>query len=222
MPFGALAIGSHLLSVIFLSPFLQKTRAVGKDYPAPFPGVCAGWAGGGGAMARHGAQWRVVARGHLVHLHHAAHSTAHHTQHRCSTDGRQAPALLVLPCVPGAVGHLVALPLGLSLCGASLSPRAGSWGDRRARSPGCSSTAVNTPFEIPIVCAALGDGLRGAARGDRIAPRPSVRGDGAARGQARPALQKFCKSFCGVGLGLMRSWFRAAPVPGQIIRATAH
>ena len=153
-------------------------------------------------MARHGAQWRVVARGHLVHLHHAAHSTAHHTQHRCSTDGRQAPRCWCCRVSLVQLVHLVALPLGLSLCGASLSPRAGSCGDRRARSPGCSSTAVNTPFEIPIVCAALGDGLRGAARGDRIAPRPSVRGDGAARGQARPALQKFCKTFCGVGLGL--------------------
>lgn len=156
----------------FFTPFLQKPRAVGKDYPAPFPGVCAGWAGGGGAMARHGAQWRVVARGHLVHLHHAAHSTAHHTQHRCSTDGRQAPRCWCCRVSLVQLVHLVALPLGLSLCGASLSPRAGSCGDRRARSPGCSSTAVNTPFEIPIVCAALGDGLRGAARGDRIAPGP--------------------------------------------------
>ena len=133
-----------------------------------------------GAMARHGAHWRVVARGHLVHLHHAAHSTAHHTQHRCSTDGRQAPRCWCCRVSLVQLVHLVALPLGLSLAGASLSPRAGSCGDRRARSPGCSSTAVNTPFEIPIVCAALGDGLRGAARGDRIAPRPSVRGDGAA------------------------------------------
>ena len=122
-------------------------------------------------MARHGAQWRVVARGHLVHLHHAAHSTPYtaQMQHRRET----GPALLVLPCVPGAARSPGSPPpLGLSLAGASLSPRAGSCGDRRARSPGCSSTAVNTPFEIPIICAALGDGLRGAARGDRIAPGP--------------------------------------------------
>ena len=157
-------------------------------------------------MAHNGAWWRVVTWYTYTMQH-----TAHHTQHRCSTDGRQAPRCWCCRVSLVQLVHLVALPLGLSLCGASLSPRAGSCGDRRARSPGCSSTAVNTPFEIPIVCAALGDGLRGAARGDRIAPRPSVRGDGAARWTGSASSEKFCKTFCAVGLGL-------AALPFQLFR----
>jgi len=120
-------------------------------------------------MAHIGAWWRVA-----IWCTYTMQHTAQHTIH--STDAAQTgdrpPRCWCCRVSLVQLVHLVALPLGLSLAGASLSPRAGSCGDRRARSPGCSSTAVNTPFEIPIICAALGDGLRGAACGDRIAPGP--------------------------------------------------
>lgn len=120
-------------------------------------------------MAHHGAWWR-VATWYTYTMQHTAQHTIHSTD--AAQTGDRPPRCWCCRVSLVQLVHLVALPLGLSLAGASLSPRAGSCGDRRARSPGCSSTAVNTPFEIPIVCAALGDGLRGAARGGRIAPRP--------------------------------------------------
>lgn len=75
-------------------PFSLKNPRSWKRLPSAVEWICARLDGWRGAMARHGAQWRVVARGHLVHpIPCSTHSTPYtaQMQRRCSTDGRQAP-----------------------------------------------------------------------------------------------------------------------------------
>ena len=117
----------HLLSVIF-NPFSPKTPASWKRLPSAVEIFCArldGWRGG------YGASWRTMARdGAWSPGTPTPRSTQHSTPYTAQMQHRRetGPALLVLPCVPGAARSPGSPPPRAVPCGGFfISPRRFLW-----------------------------------------------------------------------------------------------